>query len=182
LVLRNNFIAQFGSFETISGVALIWWKTIGFVMDEMTQATTTWAAKDLPARLLAVWVAKLLNSAPEDATIWSAQANYGWDALYQLYQLEAARSGHLAAVDIIPSAWVNAGSRKKYQSEKIHGHRNHSPGLQGQGLLKIPSAGENAARRIDVSEQLAGKRGRPVLSTDGNKGCILVQGVNRPLA
>jgi hypothetical protein len=30
---------------------------------------TTWAAKDLPARLLAAQVAKLLNCTPEDVTI-----------------------------------------------------------------------------------------------------------------
>ena len=35
--------------------------------DELTQAAmTTWAAKDLPARLLAAQVAKLLNCTPED--------------------------------------------------------------------------------------------------------------------
>jgi hypothetical protein len=38
--------------------------------DDLTQAAmTTWAAKDLPARLLAVQVAKLLNCTPEDVTI-----------------------------------------------------------------------------------------------------------------
>jgi len=35
--------------------------------DDMTQAAmTTWAAKNLPARLLAAQVAKLLNCMPED--------------------------------------------------------------------------------------------------------------------
>lgn len=38
--------------------------------DELTQAAmTTWAAKDLPARLLAAQVAKLLNCKPEDVAI-----------------------------------------------------------------------------------------------------------------
>ncbi len=38
--------------------------------DDMTQAAmTTWAAKDLPARLLAAQVAKLLNCTPEDVAI-----------------------------------------------------------------------------------------------------------------
>ena len=38
--------------------------------DELTQAAmTTWAAKDLPARLLAAQVAKLLNCTPEDVAI-----------------------------------------------------------------------------------------------------------------
>src|SRR5450631_2808188 len=38
--------------------------------DELTQAAiTTWAAKDLPARLLAGQVAKLLNCTPEDVAI-----------------------------------------------------------------------------------------------------------------
>src|SRR5476651_1995473 len=38
--------------------------------DEQTQAAmTTWAAKDLPARLLAAQVAKLLNCTPEDVAI-----------------------------------------------------------------------------------------------------------------
>jgi hypothetical protein len=38
--------------------------------DELTQAAmTTWAAKDLPARLLAVHVAKLLNCTPEDVAV-----------------------------------------------------------------------------------------------------------------
>ena len=38
--------------------------------DELTQAAmTTWAAKDLPARLLAAQVAKLLNCTPEDVSI-----------------------------------------------------------------------------------------------------------------
>ena len=38
--------------------------------DDMTQAVmTTWAAKDLPARLLAGQVAKLLNCTPEDVAI-----------------------------------------------------------------------------------------------------------------
>jgi hypothetical protein len=38
--------------------------------DDITQAAlTTWAAKDLPARLLAAQVAKLLNCTPEDVTI-----------------------------------------------------------------------------------------------------------------
>ena len=38
--------------------------------DDMTQAAmTTWAAKDLPARLLAAQVAKLLNCTPEDVAV-----------------------------------------------------------------------------------------------------------------
>src|SRR5271170_5227463 len=38
--------------------------------DDMTQAAmTTWAAKDLPARLLAAQVAKLLNCTPEDVAL-----------------------------------------------------------------------------------------------------------------
>src|SRR5271169_1721309 len=38
--------------------------------DELTQAAmTTWAAKDLPARLLAAQVAKLLNCTPEDVAL-----------------------------------------------------------------------------------------------------------------
>jgi hypothetical protein len=38
--------------------------------DDMTQAAmTTWAAKDLPARLLATQVAKLLNCTTEDVAI-----------------------------------------------------------------------------------------------------------------
>ena len=38
--------------------------------DELTQAAmTTWAAKDLPARLYAAQVAKLLNCTPEDIAI-----------------------------------------------------------------------------------------------------------------
>lgn len=35
----------------------------------MQTALTTWAAKDLPARLLAVQVAKLLNCTPEDVAV-----------------------------------------------------------------------------------------------------------------
>jgi hypothetical protein len=37
--------------------------------DLMQAAMTTWAAKDLPARLLAGQVAKLLNCTPEDVAI-----------------------------------------------------------------------------------------------------------------
>jgi hypothetical protein len=38
--------------------------------DDLTQAAmTTWAAKDLPARLLAAQVAKLLNCTPEDVAV-----------------------------------------------------------------------------------------------------------------
>jgi hypothetical protein len=38
--------------------------------DELTQAAvTTWAAKDLRARLLAAQVAKLLNCTPEDVAV-----------------------------------------------------------------------------------------------------------------
>ena len=37
--------------------------------DVMQVAMTTWAAKDLPARLLAAQVAKLLNCTPEDVAI-----------------------------------------------------------------------------------------------------------------
>src|SRR5450432_439669 len=38
--------------------------------DELTQAAmTTWAAKDLPARLLAAQVAKLLNRTTEDVAL-----------------------------------------------------------------------------------------------------------------
>lgn len=38
--------------------------------DELTQAAmTTWAAKDLPARLLAAQVAKLLNCTTEDVAL-----------------------------------------------------------------------------------------------------------------
>src|SRR5476649_1148472 len=38
--------------------------------DDMTEAAmTTWAAKDLPARLLAAQVAKLLNCRPEDVAV-----------------------------------------------------------------------------------------------------------------
>src|ERR1035438_8306289 len=38
--------------------------------DDMTQpAMTTWAAKDLPARLLAAQVAELLNCTPEDVAV-----------------------------------------------------------------------------------------------------------------
>jgi hypothetical protein len=38
--------------------------------DELTQAAmTTWAAKDLPARLLACQVAKLMNCTPEDVAV-----------------------------------------------------------------------------------------------------------------
>jgi hypothetical protein len=37
--------------------------------DVMQAAMTTWAAKDLPARLLAGQVAKLLNCTPEDVAI-----------------------------------------------------------------------------------------------------------------
>jgi hypothetical protein len=37
--------------------------------DLTTAAMTTWAAKDLPARLLAAQVAKLLNCTPEDVAI-----------------------------------------------------------------------------------------------------------------
>ena len=38
--------------------------------DELTQAAMTmWAAKDLPARLLAAQVAKLLNCTPEDVAV-----------------------------------------------------------------------------------------------------------------
>jgi hypothetical protein len=40
------------------------------MIDELTHAAmTTWAAKDLPARLLAVQVAKLLNCTPEDVAV-----------------------------------------------------------------------------------------------------------------
>jgi hypothetical protein len=40
------------------------------IADELTQtALTTWAAKDLPARLLAAQVAKLLNCTPEDVAV-----------------------------------------------------------------------------------------------------------------
>jgi hypothetical protein len=42
----------------------------GFMTDDVMQAAmTTWAAKDLPARLLAADVAKLLNCTPEDVAI-----------------------------------------------------------------------------------------------------------------
>ena len=37
--------------------------------DAMQTAMTTWAAKDLPARLIATQVAKLLNCTPEDVAI-----------------------------------------------------------------------------------------------------------------
>jgi hypothetical protein len=38
--------------------------------DDTTQAAmTTWAAKDLPARLLAAQVAKLLNCTPKDVAV-----------------------------------------------------------------------------------------------------------------
>src|SRR5664280_3077469 len=37
--------------------------------DLTTTAMTTWAAKDLPGRLLAAQVAKLLNCTPEDVAI-----------------------------------------------------------------------------------------------------------------
>ena len=37
--------------------------------DVMQAVMTTWAAKDLPARLLAAQVAKLLNCTPEDVAI-----------------------------------------------------------------------------------------------------------------
>ena len=37
--------------------------------DVIQAAMTTWAAKDLPARLLAAQVAKLLNCTPEDVSI-----------------------------------------------------------------------------------------------------------------
>ena len=37
--------------------------------DVMQVAMTTWAAKDLPARLLAAQVAKLLNCTPDDVAI-----------------------------------------------------------------------------------------------------------------
>jgi hypothetical protein len=38
--------------------------------DDMTQAAmTTWAAKDLPARLLTAQVAKLMNCTPEDVAV-----------------------------------------------------------------------------------------------------------------
>src|SRR5271167_4855376 len=37
--------------------------------DMMQAAMTTWAAKDLPARLLAAQVAKLLNCTPEDVAV-----------------------------------------------------------------------------------------------------------------
>jgi hypothetical protein len=37
--------------------------------DVMQAAMATWAAKDLPARLLAAQVAKLLNCTPEDVAI-----------------------------------------------------------------------------------------------------------------
>jgi hypothetical protein len=38
--------------------------------DELTQAAmTTWAAKDLPTRLLPAQVAKLLNCTPEDVAV-----------------------------------------------------------------------------------------------------------------
>jgi hypothetical protein len=44
--------------------------------DELTQAAmTTWAAKDLPARLLAAQVAKLLKCTPEDVAILVTAAN-----------------------------------------------------------------------------------------------------------
>jgi hypothetical protein len=40
------------------------------MIDDMTQAAmTTWAAKDLPARLLAAQVAKLLNCTTDDVAI-----------------------------------------------------------------------------------------------------------------
>lgn len=40
------------------------------IADELTQlALTTWVAKDLPARLLAAQVAKLLNCIPEDVAV-----------------------------------------------------------------------------------------------------------------
>jgi|ERR1039458_8260631 hypothetical protein len=40
------------------------------MIDDLTQAAmTTWAAKDLPARLLAAQVAKLMNCTPEDVAI-----------------------------------------------------------------------------------------------------------------
>lgn len=37
--------------------------------DMMQTAMTTWAAKDIPARLLAAQVAKLLNCTPDDVAI-----------------------------------------------------------------------------------------------------------------
>jgi hypothetical protein len=42
----------------------------GFMTDDVMQAAmTTWAAKDLPARLLAAQVAKLLNCSTDDVAI-----------------------------------------------------------------------------------------------------------------
>src|ERR1022692_2561511 len=44
--------------------------TTATMTEELMQtALTTWAAKDLPARLLAAQVAKLLNCTPEDVAI-----------------------------------------------------------------------------------------------------------------
>ena len=45
------------------------------INDEMQAAMTTWAAKDIPARLLAAQVAKLLNCSTEDVAILASAGN-----------------------------------------------------------------------------------------------------------
>jgi hypothetical protein len=50
--------------------------TTGTMTEELMQAAlTTWAAKDLPARLLAAQVAKLLNCSTEDVAILASAGN-----------------------------------------------------------------------------------------------------------
>jgi hypothetical protein len=100
--------------------------------DDMTQAAmTTWAAKDLPARLLAAQVAKLLNCTSEDVTVLvsagklrplgrpNANAVKFFSAV-ELMALLADRDWLDEATKTIGQFWKRKNARRNGREEEVH--------------------------------------------------------------
>src|SRR5271170_6396030 len=108
--------------------------------DELTQAAmTTWAAKDLPARLLAAQVAKLLNCTPEDVAVlvtagklrpldrpnMNAVKFFG---AVELFALLADREWLDEATKTIGQFWKRKNARRNGLTSEIQGVSKHKNG------------------------------------------------------
>src|ERR1035437_9081035 len=97
--------------------------------DDLTQAAmTTWAAKDLPARLLAAQVAKLLNCTTEDVAILVSSAK-----LRPLARPNPNTVKFFSAVELIAlladREWVDEATKTIGQSGRRKNARRHGVNL-----------------------------------------------------
>ena len=105
--------------------------------DVMQAAMTTWAAKDLPARLLAGQVAKLLNCTAEDVAILVSAGK-----LRALGRPNPNAVKFFSAVELIAlladREWLDEATKTIGQYWRRKNARRH--GLTTEGLVDKPAA------------------------------------------